>query len=133
MLYSILSVSFRGACATQKEVLDVRFPDLNGAPAEVETVAYAEDRGVRTLRKTGTEGDLFFAHDLKHHQHTQLSENEFEDLRLYSRYEHRERAESRRRLGDSSSATDPLQITPVFQGIGTHYADVWVGEPEPQR
>ena len=26
-----------------------------------------------------------------------------------------------------------LQITPVFQGIGTHYADVWVGEPPQVR
>lgn len=38
----------------------------------------------------------------------------------------------RRRLAATDSNKDLYQVTPLFQGFGTHYATVWVGTP-PQR
>lgn len=58
-----------------------------------------------------------------------------EEHRMLSRHE-REFEARRRRLQSSpidSTADGTEQITPLFQGIGTHYADVWVGTPVAQR
>ena len=113
----------------------------------ISTVSY--ERGVRVLSsqynlESGSAGSagseeggegLFYAQDLKHHEgrreNSPGEEAEIEDLRLYSRYEHSARMERRRVLVDEHGI-EPMQITPVFQGIGTHYADVWVGSPTPQ-
>jgi len=51
---------------------------------------------------------------------------------LYPSTEHLS-ARSLRSLQSESGQGEMTQKVPVFQGIGTHYTDAWVGSPTPQR
>ena len=98
------------------------------SPFEIKTVAY--DGNVRHITgKISTDDALMMAHDLRrilhdvHDEQTEQEQEEQETMREYSRHER----DFQRSL---STSPDPVQVTPVFQGIGTHYADIWVGEPK---
>ena len=38
-----------------------------------------------------------------------------------------------RRRRNLVNLPDPTNADPLYQGIGTHYVDLWIGCPEPQR
>ena len=102
------------------------------SPFEIKTVAY--DGNVRHITwKISTDDALMMAHDLRrilqdvHDEQTEQEQQEQETMREYSRHERDFQRNLQRSL---STSPDPIQVTPVFQGIGTHYADIWVGEPK---
>ncbi|GMH88691.1 hypothetical protein TL16_g11229 [Triparma laevis f. inornata] len=110
-------------------------------PHSIRTVSYSH--GVRHLTGSLNPDDaLMMSHDLRRIE-TEFEYDDEESLREFSRHERRQQTIDQSQSSDShralsTTAPDPVQVTPVFQGIGTHYADIWVGQPKtsdssPQR
>jgi len=59
------------------------------------------------------------------------AKDDFDEHRHLSRFERAEK-KAKRNLAATDQNKDLYQVTPLFQGYGTHYATVWVGTP-PQR
>lgn len=61
------------------------------------------------------------------------AKEDFDEHRHLSRFERSEQEKAQHRnLAATDQNKDLYQVTPLFQGYGTHYATVWVGTP-PQR
>ena len=85
----------------------------------------------RVLHHSPPDGDvptIMYGFDLRHHASEPPEASR--DTSRHRKSDERDEREAERVL--QSATASSLQVTPLFQGIGTHYSEVWVGTP-PQR